>query len=648
MTEKAAARPFDHAVAWWLLGLINVVAVTVWAPEADRLVARATRHGVDLSRHLAAGVLSAAAYWGWQRFGTRRRFADLGALALTSLAIGAVVLSPDLRGIASRTTEHFDWAAVWPLQAALTAAVSLLIPVYAFALGWLPRKWRRLACVVMVPALYFVNATLSPNDNYGAHFYLTWMAALALGSCQLVPARVSDFIVQRSRGVWATGAVLVLLGLATFFVPLGNAARVDLTLWHTSIFPEVTRGRHAVALGAESRARGEFFAKREGLAPVPACETSPLPSDGLVILLTIDALRADVLEKKGKQKKFFPNIQKLREQGTYFTHARSPGSSTVYSLMALSTGRYFSQTRWTQGRTDFWPFEDESVHFPQLLSEAGVHTSIVRSAGWMEDRTGLMRGFQDRIFIIKDWKWMRGKAVADEMIKLLDQHHDGPAFFYAHFLDTHYPYWPGKKKGKGSFSRYLYALQYVDEQIGRIIARLEKLGVRDRSLIMVSADHGEAFGEHQSSGHAATLYEEVLRVPLVVQGPGVPHKNRGEAVGLIDLGPTILDLFEQPTPASFMGQSLVPLLMGDKTPLRRPIAAEARALRSMVFDDSIKVIHNRQRDRLEVYDLKEDPKEAHNLADELTPDQQARVQQTLEFFEEHAYREGGYEPPLRK
>lgn len=647
MTEKAAARPLDHALAWWLLGLVNVVAVTVWAPDADRLVARATRHGVDLSRHLAAGVLSAVVCWGWRRFGTRRRFADLGALALTSLAIGAVVLSGDLRGIASRTTEDFDLPAVWPLQAALTVAVALLIPVLALALGSVPLRWRRLACVLVVPALYFVNATISPNDNYGAHFYLTWSTALALGSCRLLPGVASDAL-QAWRGAWATGAVLTLLGIATFFVPLPNAARVDLTLWHTSIFPEVTRGRHAVALGAESRALGEFFAKRDGLPAVPACENSPLPNDGLVVLLTVDALRADVLEKKGKKKKFFPNIQKLRDKGTYFTHARSPGSSTVYSLMALSTGRYFSQTRWTQGRTDFWPFDDESVHFPQLLTDAGVHTSIVRSAGWMEDRTGLMRGFQDRIFITKDWKWMRGEAVADEMLKLLEQHHAGPAFFYAHFLDTHYPYWPGKKKGKGSFSRFLYALQYVDEQIGRIVAKLDELGVRDRTIIMVSADHGEAFGEHQSSGHAATLYEEVLRVPLVVQGPGVLHKKYDEAVGLIDLGPTILDLFEQPTPASFMGQSLVPLLLGEKPSLRRPIAAEARALRSMVFDDSIKVIHNRQRDRLEVYDLKQDPKEAHNLADELTAAQQARTRQALEFFEVHAYREGGYEPPLRK
>src|SRR5690606_28869099 len=136
---------------------------------------------------------------------------------------------------------------------------------------------------------------------------------------------------------------------------------------------------------------------------------------------------------------------------------------------------------------------------------------------------------------------------------------------------------------------------------------------------IVSSDHGEAFGEHDTWEHTKTLYDEMIRVPLLVRGPGVVPRVIDEPVTLLDLGPTVLDVFRTPIPAAWAGQSLVPLLAGAtgrEAELERPILAEGRRRRAIVMPDGMKVIVDLRRKLVEAYDLAADPGELDDVWDD--------------------------------
>ena len=190
---------------------------------------------------------------------------------------------------------------------------------------------------------------------------------------------------------------------------------------------------------------------------------------------------------------------------------------------------------------------------------------------------------------------------------------------------------------------FLAEITQADQALGRVVRAMASAKIDQRVLLIVSADHGEAFGEHGTFEHTKTLYEELIRVPLLVAGPHVVARRIAEPVSLVDLGPTILDVFGVETPGSFMGQSLVPALAGEPVRLTRPIFAEGRLRRALVAGD-IKVITDERRKVVEAFDLRADPGELENLFDR-DPSRALPVLAALHrFFEAHLCRRPGYEP----
>jgi arylsulfatase A-like enzyme len=179
-----------------------------------------------------------------------------------------------------------------------------------------------------------------------------------------------------------------------------------------------------------------------------------------------------------------------------------------------------------------------------------------------------------------------------------------------------------------------------------VLEAANKLGLSDRLTEILTSDHGEAFGEHGTRFHATTIYDELLRVPLIIHGPQIRARRIKTPVSLVDIAPTLLDMFQLPTPGEYMGQSLTPLLAGKNFEFSRPIAADSRLKRSIVFPGGWKVIHNERLDATEVYNLKRDPKELKNLHP--LPELEDEVVLLHAFFEQHRLRKDGYEPPYRK
>jgi arylsulfatase A-like enzyme len=205
-------------------------------------------------------------------------------------------------------------------------------------------------------------------------------------------------------------------------------------------------------------------------------------------------------------------------------------------------------------------------------------------------------------------------------------------------MDPHYPYDSVTTKGS-SFQRYLAEVGEADKRIGELEDAIDRLGLRSRTVLIVAADHGEAFGQHDTQYHTSTLYEELIRVPLFIRAPVGPARHVQQPVTLMDLGPTILDLYGLATPATFLGQSLVPLLRGEDPTLTRPIAAERIETRAFVIGDR-KIVVDTEKGLRQIFDLSKDPNETHNLVDELGPRGEADIELMEGFFEAHAV-EGG-------
>jgi len=326
------------------------------------------------------------------------------------------------------------------------------------------------------------------------------------------------------------------------------------------------------------------------------------------------------------------------------------------------TGTYFSQQFWSlrwvaegKGARSLWPHEDPTVRFPQLLADAGIPTVQYGQAVWLLNEYGMTRGFSEEKFIrpkpglpSTKGKWSTGADVLSEIETRLRQHGKGPLFLFFHDLDPHSPFDLGRIRRGSTKERYLSEVDLVDQRIGHLRRLLDELGLTDRTTLIFSSDHGEGFGEHGTSFHGANLYDEQIAVPLLIHHPLASPHMVDEAVTLVDLGPTILDLMGLSTPSYFMGQSLVPYLVGETPELSRPIIAEGRLKQSMVLPNGLKLIRNQRENTFEIYDLKTDPRELDNLYDRMGERGELEMQKLVQFFEDHKIRKEGYEIPYRR
>jgi hypothetical protein len=549
--------------------------------------------------------------------------------------------------------------------ATVVGGIALAVPVVAWLTqhrpwGASPQQRRfgvlcRLAIGMAALGTFYLNVSISPGGNPSAHLYVSWLTAILAGHA-LPKLEVSLFESNsRGRAQMCFAALLSAASAWALFGPHSNSVMIQLarrpsTLHLLALF-HTEGGLDNVHATVASRA-GPFFEKRDGLPAIaPTRQGAPSPPP-IVIFFSMDSLRADLLTH-AEHAKYLPNVGRLKAAGVSFSNARAPGSMTKYTLGAISSGKYFSQQHWSQRGKSRWPFDDPGVHLASALSGAGVFTAAFPAVGWLQAGTGLVRGFEQNARLSAGglpapWAhWADGKSLTTDLISTLEQNSARPCFLWVHYLDSHAPFDAGGKRGR-QFERYLRALRVVDGYLGEVLEAVARLGLEHRTLVLALSDHGEGFGEHDSHFHGDNLYDELLRVPLVAKGPGVPAREIDVPVSLIDLGPTILDWFGVPTPSAFMGESLVPFLLGGSRRFSRPIVAETRLKQAMLFEDGYKVIRDLRRQTLELYDLSADPGELRNLSDHVDPDQEEHVLLLRSFFQVHTYRENGYRVPYVK
>jgi arylsulfatase A-like enzyme len=385
-----------------------------------------------------------------------------------------------------------------------------------------------------------------------------------------------------------------------------------------------------------------------------------------VLLVVLDTTRADHLGTYGHAGATTPTIDALAAGGARFDAAYAQSSLTPVSAASFLTGTWPYRTGvrslFTVAGATLSP---EVPSLVEALRASGRRTAAFVSARPMGRHYGLDRGFESydddladtvqryRIEWFPDSPQRPAEETTDRALAWLRAHGREPFALMLHWFDAHDPSfvppgeflaahlsfapppelgrrtspetWPALQRRAPRIELYDAEIAYMDRELGRVLAALGELGVREETLVCVIGDHGEAFGEHGFWTHGL-LYEEQLRVPLVFAGPGVP---RGVAIAdpvrLVDLAPTLVDLLALSPVAGFDGSSLIAHLAGGA-----PAGAAEREIYAEVHhapEDRLgrdpasyslrfgrwKLIHRPAKGADELYDLEEDPRELRNL-----------------------------------
>ncbi len=634
---------------------VNAIVLDLVRP-ASAFGPRLQHHGFDLGRHVLLAMLTAVAAEVWiRRVGTSTKAALLAIACVATVALWAFA-AEDLRRPGLRLARRLGTPPVVG-HAALIVVTAQAITIAALLAKSLRRPFGPLLLALAVAGTYYVNAFKAGSRLPGLHLMLSTVGAVLLAGCarQLLAKRLERIAEALSRRPFVTATVVVLsttFGVGAIAWTPRTTTQLDINRWGPTLFANIVGNATSIVplapdLTAVELDAGYYVSRQRRPAVQP---TSPplLATPPIVILLTVDALRADVVAEQ-PDADYLQGLLRLKNDGAYFPEARSPSAATVVSLATMSTGKYFSQLRWEEYETDDWLPNENATHFPQLLTDAGVATWLFAGAPWQAERFGMMRGFEHVSYKKGKSKFTHGKTLTTRIIRLLKkQKRDQPLFIYCHYFDPHHPYTRGEQKTGPPWERYLSEVELVSQQIARLRRWIEKLGLTDRTFVILTADHGEAFDDHGvKHKHAVNLYEELIRVPLVVVGPGIEPHHVPESVGLIDLGPTVLDLFGVSTPGDVMGQSLVPCLAGRCGDLDRPIIVEGLQKQAIVMRNGTKLIRDNRAKTIEIYDLRRDPGELTNLSDDLDLRAEPAYQRLYRFFEEHTYREDGYVHPRR-
>ncbi len=372
--------------------------------------------------------------------------------------------------------------------------------------------------------------------------------------------------------------------------------------------------------------------------PAASPADAGIPQDLNVILISVDTLRWD-LGFAGNARPVSPTLDDLASRSTVFTYAYSLASYTGKSIGPMMVGKYPSETTRGWSHYNNYPKSDRMVQ--ERLSEAGVRTLAIHAHWYFKGTSGLGRGFDvldmsavpaEGIGATSDTT-TTGQRLTDAAVKVLGNPENTKSRFFAwiHYFDPHADYVLHKGTpdfGNGMRDRYDHEVRFVDDQIGRLFAFMREQSWGKNTAIIITSDHGEAFGEHGMIRHGFEVWDELVRVPLVVHVPGFKAKRVNARRSAVDLVPTILDLFhvKMGTPRDefdfLSGTSLAADVISPegKEPPERDVFIDMPAgpfneeRRAFIRDNLKLVIAGGV--RFQLFDLKTDPAEKRDLSDD--------------------------------
>lgn len=383
------------------------------------------------------------------------------------------------------------------------------------------------------------------------------------------------------------------------------------------------------------------------MALAVACSQPEPDRPRSILLISLDTLRPDHLGAYGYDRPTSPRLDALAAQGVLFENALSPAPWTLPSHASMLTGLYPSHHGLTEVDTSLPSHvRTLAVH----LGLAGFATAALVNSKYLTDWYGLDRGY-DTHFYLPELVSSREptRTITHRAVAWLKENRARRNFLFLHYYDAHSDYnshpeferrfarpYTGEidgstrqleavRDGEQAISAedaehlvdlYDAGIRQLDQEMTRLFRLLEAQGLLDDTLVVVTSDHGEEFLEHGGVLHGRTQFDELLRVPLFMRGPGLPAGRRvHEAVSLVDLLPTLLSLADVPLDSPVDGVDLSPLWRGGKLAPQRVLFGEADHNRSghsvtrSARRGSYKLHYDLETQERVFYDLESDPDE---------------------------------------
>jgi len=384
--------------------------------------------------------------------------------------------------------------------------------------------------------------------------------------------------------------------------------------------------------GIDENCDGRDFSMRD--LAVPAGPSRPVPpafqKPWNVLLVTIDTVRYDYTTfgrgaDSPRKRDTTPRLAQFAERATDFTFAQAPSAGTMASVPAILTSKFFhSGIALDETNKPGMPprLKPENLTLPEVMKQGGYTTGAILSHEYFND-WGMEQGvdsYDNEIGKTHDANRVSSDRLTDRALAWIARHPTGKWFLWIHYLDPHSQYVPHPgDTAWGDTPEDLYEgeLHFTDKHIGRLLDELIRLPGGDRTIVVVTSDHGDAFNEHGFSGHAIALYREILHVPLLFFVPNNPPRRVGGAVSNLDILPTLAALCNLDTgSAAFEGHNLVPQIFYGQEDPERVVFAETNypvPIRAAV-SATWKLIFNMKSNFYELYDLTRDPLEKANVA----------------------------------
>lgn len=376
-----------------------------------------------------------------------------------------------------------------------------------------------------------------------------------------------------------------------------------------------------------------------------------------VILLTIDTLRKDALSCYGGNKETTPFIDSIQNQGIRFNHAHSVGPYTQAGFPGILTSSYYLDYGYSKDKK----FNPNRVLISEPLHEKGITTAGFHSNAYLSAYFGWNRGWDTFYDSMEDEVTDKvpfiEASVMNNKVRAWLSNQKGkekPFFLWVHYMDVHEPYIPKREyfglidssiniseddmfalfKGvllKRDVSNkttvellrklYLAGVRKTDDSVKELFDILQRENILGETVVIITSDHGDEFGEHGGLSHDGKMYSELVDVPLIIFDPSLSKgMTCGKLVSTLDVSPTILHLFGLEPVNKFQGHSLLPIedypsieVYGESIEKR---GEKERGDEKPIYffcKENLKIIYREENDFWEMYDLLLDPKERNNI-----------------------------------
>ncbi len=592
-----------------------------------------------------AGLLRAPVARWWAREGPQWDLGTLtAALVSAEVLFAAVMLAAE--GIFQRDTPSPALDRLTPHLAVTGLAAAAAARAATFLTRVSPRALRLLLALALLGPALAVRPLLTAAADVDVRFLVTGAAfALTLGAIWRRPLPAPARALAVSCGLAALAAPWMFLEhpenrlLAARYSPAAGRAMRTLArladfdgdgfspLWGEGDCAPFDPDLHPFAAdipddGIDQDCRGGDLRgadiRPRHVPPLPA----PPRARPHVLLISVDTLRADHMEVYGYPRATTPRLLEHFRGAAIFDRALTVSPITDRALPSLLGGLYPSMY------TEALPYRehvlaDRRILLPERLKDAGYSTSVIQSYHLFDDHN-LVQGF-DRVKILSNARLQDARRTTRDAIGEL-RHHlrtnpNTPLFLWVHYYEPHARYTPPASHrlwgDDDEIDLYDAEIHYVDAEIGRLLDAVDRL-VQDDVLVLFTADHGEEFLDHGKTRHGKTLYDEVIRVPLLVRGPGVAPRRIPGPVSLVALMPTLLEWLEIPPPDGLAAPSFADALRGGPVPdvpwfLEQFRHGTDHVQKIGVVRGPIKLILDLDNQIWEMYDRDHDPGERDNI-----------------------------------